>query len=94
MELTDRQKIIQLIKVKPMDALSLSQAISKTQRVVEGHLEHIEKSNKNNFVITPAECRECGFKYRDRNRKTKPSRCPKCRSEYHLAPQFFIKSQR
>ena len=89
-ELTDRQKITELISVKPMDAQSLSRAIGISQRAVESHLEHIAKSVGSRFKITPSQCRDCDFIFNMRTRKTKPTKCPKCREEDIMPPLFFI----
>jgi len=92
MESTVRQKIIEILKVKPVDALHLSRAIGVTQRVIESHLEHVEKSVGKSFEIVPAICRDCDFKFKNRTRTTKPTRCPKCKGEDIIPPLFFINS--
>ena len=90
-ELTVRKQIIEFLKAKPADTRSISKAVGISQRAVESHLEHIAKSVGKAFEITPPQCMDCGYKFRDRSRPTKPSRCPKCKSEGILPGMFFVK---
>mgnify|MGYP001619535811 CR=1 FL=1 len=88
---TLRQKIIELLRVRPWDAGGLSRALGASQRQIEAHLKHVSKSVEGRgerMVIGPAQCRDCGFEFSERTRTTKPSRCPKCKSE-SLAPPVF-----
>lgn len=90
-ETTVRQKIIELLRIRPWDAGGLSRALGITQRAVEVHLKHVAKTVEGRgerFVIGAARCRDCEFEFTDRTRTTKPSRCPKCKSE-QLAPPVF-----
>lgn len=92
MEGTIRQKIVELLKVRPYDAYDLSGALGVSQRLIESHLEHVAKSNKKQFEITPSQCNDCDFVFRDRKRYTKPTGCPKCMGESIMSPMFFIKT--
>jgi transcriptional regulator len=94
MEATIRQRIVEFLKQKPADTRSISQAVGISQRAVESHLEHVAKSAGNAFKVTPPQCMDCGFKFRDRSRTTKPSRCPKCKSEGIMPAMFFIEEQK
>ena len=90
-EATLRQKIIELLRIRPWDAGGLSRALGVSQRQIEIHLKHVAKSVEGrgeHFIIGAAQCRDCDFEFSDRTRTTKPSRCPKCRSE-QLAPPVF-----
>lgn len=62
------------------------------EKAVYGHLEHIQLSRKreNDFVLTPAECKGCGFVFRKRDRLTPPGKCPVCRKEAIEDPLFSI----
>ena len=88
---TIRQKITELLKVKPVDTGYLSRALGVTQRAIEHHLEHVAKSVGKKFEITASICNDCGFTYKDRSRTTKPTKCPKCRSESIMPPLFFVR---
>jgi transcriptional regulator len=77
----------------PMTALELSSAVGIPHKAVSEHLEHLRRSAEaagERFEIEPASCPDCGFEFRERSRLTRPSRCPKCRSERVLAPRFRI----
>jgi predicted Zn-ribbon and HTH transcriptional regulator len=93
MEKTVRQQMVELLKVKPVDTGYLSRALGISQRAVEAHLEHIAKAKGKTFVISPPECRDCEYKFKERTRTTKPSRCPKCKSELLMPPLFFIEGE-
>jgi predicted Zn-ribbon and HTH transcriptional regulator len=68
------------------------------ERQVEEHLSHIVKSVARDrairFVLEPAECKECNFIFHDRSRITRPSRCPKCRSEAISEPRYSIEPKK
>ncbi len=91
METTVRQKIIQLLLIKPHEAQGISRILGVSQRSVESHLEHVMRSVGNRFEIVLPECRDCGFRFRGRDRVTKPSKCPKCKEEDISPPYFSIK---
>jgi predicted Zn-ribbon and HTH transcriptional regulator len=61
---------------------------------VEDHLVHVVKTvarhPSRRFVLEPSSCQTCGFLFRDRTRLTRPSRCPRCRSESITAPRYGI----
>jgi transcriptional regulator len=91
MTLTIRQQIIHLLHTKPMTAAGLARETGSTEKAIEGHLPHVAKSVGGDFKIIPSECQECGFTFSKRDRSTRPTKCPKCRSEYISEPLFFIK---
>jgi transcriptional regulator len=96
-EATLRQQIIALLRVRPWEAGGLSHALGISQRQVESHLTHVRKSveaHGERMVIVPAQCRDCGFEFAERTRTTKPSRCPKCKSEQLAPPVFEIQGRR
>lgn len=92
---TVRQEIISVLEVfGPMTARELSAEVRVRDSEVHGHLEHIrislEKTDRE-LVVTPAECRKCGFVFMDRKRLTKPGKCPSCRSTSIEEPEFKVK---
>lgn len=58
------------------------------------HIEHIAKSIKSKtngkiiIVMQPPRCRKCGYIFRDLRKPRKPSKCPKCKSEWIKPPSF------
>ena len=93
-DLTPRQRIMQLITGTTLSSFQLAQMIGIPERQVEEHLSHIVKTVGRNatrqFLIEPSTCRQCNFEFKERTRLTRPSRCPRCRSESITAPRFGI----
>ena len=94
---TIRQQIVQAITGARYSARDLAHRIGVSEREVEDHLAHIGKSvardRKGKFVLEPSICQECEYVFRGRTRLTRPSRCPKCRSEAISPPRFGIEFQ-
>lgn len=93
-ELTIRQLIMQRITGTLYSSRQLAELVGVPEREVEDHLTHITKSvardRARRFVLEPSSCRDCGFVFRDRTRLTRPSRCPRCRSEAISPPRYGI----
>ena len=60
------------------------------------HLRHIAKSirrssgGKKVLLMKPPTCRKCGYVFKDLSKPRKPSKCPRCRSEWIEPPAFKI----
>lgn len=93
-ELTIRQLIMQRITSALYSSRQLAELVGVPEREVEDHLTHITKSvardRARRFVLEPSRCRDCGFVFRERTRLTRPSRCPRCRSEAISPPRYGI----
>ena len=90
---TVRRQIIALLASRSMDAREISAAVGLREKEVCAHLEHIARSvsaRGGTFHIEPAACRACGFVFQTRRRLTRPSRCPRCRSQRISAPAYAI----
>lgn len=77
----------------PLSARDLSGLVSIPEKEVAGHLEHIRQSlhrTGRHLTVQPAECAKCGFVFGKRERLTRPSRCPVCKSESLHAPLFSL----
>jgi predicted Zn-ribbon and HTH transcriptional regulator len=94
MDRTPRQRIADLLTLGPMTTPQIAAVVNMSERQVEEHLGHIMKTVardwSSRFVLHPSECKECDFVFRDRNRITRPSRCPRCRNESLTDPRFSI----
>ena len=54
-------------------------------------LAHIEKSIKpKKLQMIPADCKSCNFVFRERSRLSKPSKCPRCNSEWVESQVFYV----
>ncbi len=93
-ERTPRQRIMDLLTVTPLSSRRLAEIVGISERQVEDHLSHIVKSvaraRSRRFRLAPSECQDCSFVFRDRSRITRPSRCPRCRSEAITEPRYSI----
>jgi len=91
---TIRQKIISLLGGQALSAKEISADAGVSEGEVYEHLEHIQRSfnkREHNLIITPAQCKKCGFVFRKRERLTKPGKCPICKSESIQQPLFSIR---
>jgi predicted Zn-ribbon and HTH transcriptional regulator len=91
---TVRHEIASELEEGPRSAKELSAAVRISEKEVYGHLEHIRKSiilSSRHLVITPAECKKCGFVFAKRERLKKPGKCPVCKGESIHAPLFEIR---
>jgi len=83
-----------ILEGKVFSAKVISAEVGISVKEVFDHLEHIQKSvNRGNYhlVITPAECKKCGFVFRKRERLKKPGKCPVCRGESIQEPLFCLR---
>jgi len=90
---TIRQQIIDLLKNQEMDARELSREVSIREKEVYDHLTHIARSlavKGNTLNIQPAQCLSCGYVFKDRQRFTRPGRCPRCKKSHLQSPAYFI----
>ncbi len=93
-EETVRKEIIGAIERETLSAKEISGIVGISEKDVYEHLHHIQISiskKERSLVITPAECRKCGFSFKKRAKLKKPGKCPSCRSELIRAPLFSIK---
>ena len=91
--LTVRQKIIELLGEDEMDARELSREVGIREKEVYDHLTHIARSlaaKGNKLNIQPARCLSCGYVFKDRQRFTRPGRCPRCKKSHLQSPGFYI----
>lgn len=95
--LTTRQQIMALLREQLHSARDLAAVLSIPEREVENHLTHVMRSLGRNsqlrFMMEHAFCHRCGFLFRERTRLTRPSRCPRCRSEDIASPRFGVEGR-
>jgi len=90
---TIRHQIRILLEEGPLTAKEISSAVRRPEKEIEDHLEHLRKSVRSDgrrLSQVPAECRECGFVFRKRDRLKAPSRCPVCKGEAISDPSFRV----
>ncbi len=93
---TRRERITLLLEESdhPLTAQDIAEALGLENRnVVFEDIEHIAKSLKREgkqILIRPATCGKCGYIFSPKSAK-RPSRCPKCKSEWILLPGYLIR---
>ncbi len=90
---TVRQQIIAAISGEPLSAKEISAIVKIREKEVNDHLCHIHKTFHNSpqkLIITPSECKKCGFVFVKRDKMKKPGKCPVCRHEAIVEPLFLI----
>lgn len=81
----------------PKAARELSGELRLSEREVLRHLEHLERSLKEEgakLIVEPPACLACGFVFRKRERLNRPSRCPVCRGERLSSARFSVEPAR
>jgi predicted Zn-ribbon and HTH transcriptional regulator len=92
---TVRQALMTALQEGPCSARDLSAAAGIRERDVDGHLQHIKKSiaaTGLRLLMTPAECKKCGFVFSKRDRLKRPGKCPVCKGESIREPLFSIEA--
>lgn len=82
------------LRADPKTARELSRELGLSEREVLRHLEHLERSlreDRAKLVVDPPACLACGFVFRKRERLDRPSRCPVCRHERLSSARFSVK---
>ena len=77
-------------------AKDISGEVGISVKEVFDHLEHIQKSLSRGeyaLVITPSECKKCGFVFRKREKLKRPGKCPVCRGESIQEPLFSLRKK-
>jgi predicted Zn-ribbon and HTH transcriptional regulator len=93
---TVRQKIVDLLSNQEMDARGLSREVGIREKEVYDHLAHIARSlvaKGSKLEIHPAQCLSCGYVFKDRQRFTRPGRCPHCKNSPLQSPSFCVKGR-
>ena len=90
---TVRERIAQALRAAELTAHEISQHASVQEREVAEHLRHLEHSltHAGEQLHTSApHCIKCSFEFTQRERHSRPSRCPRCKSERISPPRFKI----
>ncbi|HVG01239.1 MAG TPA: hypothetical protein VM842_00030 [Nitrospira sp.] len=94
---TPRRRLIELLTGTLLSSHQLARLMGIPERQVEEHLTHIVKTLSRDptrtFVLERPECQDCAFAFRERTKLTRPSRCPRCRSEAITSPRYGIREE-
>ena len=89
--MTRREQIIEILQENRQSAQQLANYFQTTLNEILEDLEHIGKSIKpRKLKIYPAYCKSCNFIFMEREKVSKPSKCPRCKSEWIEAQMFGI----
>ena len=90
---TIRQQIVAILIEYELGVREISQTVGIPEKEVYQHLTHIAQTlvaQNKKIRIKPYECLKCGFTFDDRQRFSKPGRCPKCKQTHVENPIFRI----
>jgi hypothetical protein len=90
---TLRQQIIDLLGQSEMDARDLSEMLGISEKDVTLHLPHVARSvtsQGRKMIIAPSRCLSCGYVFENRQKFSRPGRCPKCKRSRLQNPRFRI----
>ncbi len=90
---TVRRRILSLLSGRPLTARQISAEVGIPEKEAYAHLPHVKRTVARlggRLVVTPAECRQCGYVFRKRERPNRPGRCPVCRGESISEPLFAV----
>jgi transcriptional regulator len=89
--MTRREGIIEILSKEEKSAQQLANDFRVELFIILEDLKHIKNSIKPKKISQkPAQCKNCSFKFEERSKIKKPSKCPKCKSEWIMAPLFRI----
>ncbi|MFW9786877.1 MAG: transcriptional regulator [Candidatus Thorarchaeota archaeon] len=97
---TRRETIAALLETieHPMTAEEICERLDiKKRSIVYEDIDHISKSVKREnkeLLIRPAVCGKCQFTFKVGKSARAPGKCPKCKSQWILAPAFIIRQKR
>lgn len=102
-ELTIRKRIMELLESTDcpltVDDIINELGLDLRPNEIYEHLRHIAKTVRRLsngeivLVMRPPICRKCGYVFKDIDKPKKPSRCPRCKSEWIEPPAFKIISR-
>lgn|SRR3989338_2501127 len=90
---TRRREIIELLEKDKLTAKQLADLFRADMKYILEDLKHIAQTVKishKKLKIEPAVCNVCGYTFKERERLSRPTKCPKCRSEDITEPVFYI----
>src|SRR5712671_4438740 len=91
-----RKDLIPLLLDHTMSVTQIARQIAESPRDIEADVQHFLKSLRHteySAVITPAECRKCGFAFGEEKLR-KPSKCPECQSTWLLEPTIELRAKK
>jgi predicted Zn-ribbon and HTH transcriptional regulator len=94
---TRRERIMDILEQadEPLTAEDLCQILDvRSRSIIYEDLDHVARSVRGKglqLLVKPASCGKCLYVFSMRKSSKPPTRCPKCKSEWILAPSFIIR---
>jgi predicted Zn-ribbon and HTH transcriptional regulator len=91
-----RRDLIPLLLDRTMSLSEIARTVRETPKDVLDALSHLAKSSKHaeyELIVTPAECRKCGFEFRT-DKLSRPGKCPECTGTWIYEPLFEVRRRR
>jgi predicted Zn-ribbon and HTH transcriptional regulator len=91
---TVRQRIAELLRAEELTAHEISERAGVAEREVAEHLRHLEHTlhqGPERLRTKAPHCIACGFVFEARQKHSRPSRCPQCKSERLSPPSFRVR---
>jgi hypothetical protein len=88
-----RRDLVPLLLDNTMSLSEIARAVQETPKDVLDALGHLVKSSKHaeyELIVTPAECRKCGFEFRT-DKLSRPGKCPECKGTWIHEPLFQVR---
>lgn len=89
---TRREQLVQFMQDNPLTAKELAVLMKMKIADAVDDLEHVRRSQRGAFKITPARCTGCDYIFAKRDKLTTPTRCPQCKNERIEGPWLSIQS--
>jgi len=90
-----RKELVELLHHHPATLRELAVLLDEPVKEVESDLQHLIKSlhyQPFRVIITPARCNKCNFVFH-KEKLHKPSKCPRCRSQWIREPKIAIEER-
>ncbi|MCX7966766.1 MAG: hypothetical protein N2596_09100 [Syntrophorhabdaceae bacterium] len=88
---TLRKYIIALLEEHTLSAREIARFLKIPEKDVPNHIEHIKKTlnrKEKQLIIHSAQCEECNFVFKKREKFSTPGKCPICRGR-RIRPILF-----
>lgn len=98
--MSQRERILEILmsSQEPLSVDDIARRLEldpRESREIYGHLEHVARTARAKYgrtlLMEPPQCRKCGYIFKDLKKPRKPSKCPKCGSEWISPPRFTIR---
>ena len=88
-----RKELIELLENNPLSIAEISEITETKFKDAENDIVHLKKSLKHlnyRLVVFPAQCENCGFKFKE-EKLHRPGKCPVCKEKRVTEPKISVK---